>query len=72
MQLYGALNEWISVDPEQIQHIEVSYVSQDNACESNYGSGLVTDNMLFAADPGEDSCQGDSGGLHGFCFTKPK
>lgn len=39
--------------PTQLQHVEVSY---DGTC-GNYPAGAITDNMVCAADPFEDSCQ---------------
>jgi len=41
---------------------DVQVTVQSNAqCNSAYG-GIITDNMICAADAGKDSCQGDSGG----------
>jgi len=41
---------------------EVDVTIQTNAdCNTPYG-GIITDNMICAADSGRDSCQGDSGG----------
>ena len=31
-------------------------------CDSNYGGGVIKDNMICAKAPGKDACQGDSGG----------
>ena len=47
--------------PSRLKHVEISYVPT-NTCNSNnmYG-GEITQNMMCAADPNEDSCQGDSG-----------
>ncbi len=42
-------------------HVNVNYVKQ-STCKSQYGSGSITDDMMCAADQGQDSCQGDSGG----------
>lgn len=39
--------------PTRLQHVEVSY---DGTC-GNYPAGGITDNMICAADPFEDSCQ---------------
>jgi len=41
--------------------VEVDIVSNSD-CESDYGSGAITDVMMCAARDGKDSCQGDSGG----------
>uniref|UniRef100_A0A7S1CS91 Peptidase S1 domain-containing protein n=1 Tax=Skeletonema marinoi TaxID=267567 RepID=A0A7S1CS91_9STRA len=57
---------------EELLEVEVNVVSNE-ACEQSEGyleiesaylsyESLITDNMLCAADVGEDSCQGDSGG----------
>jgi len=46
--------------PGRLQHVDLSVVPP-NSCKIAYG-GIITDNMLCAADPGQDSCQGDSGG----------
>jgi trypsin len=46
--------------PSRMKHVEVSYVPNDT-CSSAYGGGSITSNMMCAADPNEDSCQGDSG-----------
>jgi trypsin len=54
--------------PTELQEVEVNAISNAdcNASDGPYGtyeeSGGITDNMLCAADVGEDSCQGDSGG----------
>ena len=45
--------------PSRMKHVEVSYVPNDT-CNSDY-SGGITQNMMCAADPNEDSCNGDSG-----------
>jgi len=50
--------------PERLKHVEVKYVS-NNDCTSNpyfYADSQITDNMMCARDPDQDSCQGDSGG----------
>lgn len=46
---------------DTLQHVEITHV-QLNECKSQYGASAITENMLCAADPGEDSCKGDSGG----------
>ena len=45
--------------PARMKHVEVSFVP-DDTCNDNY-FGSITENMMCAADPNEDSCQGDSG-----------
>lgn len=57
---------------EELLEVEVNIVSNEECKESEgyvdstfeYGSydGYITDNMMCAADVGEESCQGDSGG----------
>merc|ERR1711933_654130 len=47
--------------PEELMHVEVSYVTNDQ-CDADYAQIDITDDMLCAADPGKDSCHGDSGG----------
>lgn len=46
--------------------VELNAMSNGRCSASTFGSesywGQITDNMLCAADDGEDSCQGDSGG----------
>jgi trypsin len=53
---YGSVQEL----PNHLQHVEVSYVPHAT-CNANYG-GIITNNMMCAADPGEGRCRGDSGG----------
>jgi trypsin len=54
--------------PTELQEVEVNTMTNEdcNASDGPYGtyeqSGGITENMLCAADKGEDSCQGDSGG----------
>ena len=43
--------------PDILHHVEVSYVT-NNKCQDAYSFGTITDNMMCAADAGEDSCQG--------------
>ena len=45
--------------PARMKHVEVSFVP-DDTCNDMY-FGRITENMMCAADPNEDSCQGDSG-----------
>mmetsp|Transcript_30119 Transcript_30119/g.45445 ORF Transcript_30119/g.45445 Transcript_30119/m.45445 type:complete len:445 (-) Transcript_30119:239-1573(-) len=60
---------WGDVDPrayvqelaDELREVEVKYVPNDECAEA-YGSNLITDDMMCAADIDEDSCQGDSGG----------
>jgi len=49
------------VQPEHLQHVELKYVT-NNECNADYSPQLITDNMMCAKDPGQDACQGDSGG----------
>ena len=49
---------------EHLQHVTVPTITNE-ACESAYGAGSITDAMVCAGeveDGGVDSCQGDSGG----------
>ena len=51
--------------PDQLMHVDVSYVSNE-VCNSQYNedwsySDVIDETMMCAADPGEDSCSGDSG-----------
>mmetsp|Transcript_12604 Transcript_12604/g.16867 ORF Transcript_12604/g.16867 Transcript_12604/m.16867 type:complete len:445 (-) Transcript_12604:257-1591(-) len=60
---------WGDIDPrayvqelaDELREVEVKYVPNDECAEA-YGSNLITDDMMCAADIDEDSCQGDSGG----------
>ena len=45
--------------PARMKHVEISFVP-DDTCNDMY-FGAITENMMCAADPNEDSCQGDSG-----------
>lgn len=45
----------------RLMEVEVKYVS-NSECRRSYGSGITGDEMMCAADQGQDSCQGDSGG----------
>ena len=49
------------VRPERLQDVKVSYVD-NKKCQEDYSrvGGRITENMLCAAAPGKDSCQGDS------------
>lgn len=51
---FGAMENYTS--PDWLQHVDVSFVSQE-MCENNY-AGLynVTDKMMCAAAPDKDSC----------------
>ncbi len=44
----------------ELRHVELAFVPR-STCNNNY-SGEIYDSMMCAADPGQDSCQGDSGG----------
>lgn len=45
----------------ELMHVELAFVPR-NTCSAKYNGG-ITDFMMCAADPGQDSCQGDSGKL---------
>merc|ERR1719385_247619 len=45
--------------PTSLQEVEVT-VTTNAVCNQAYG--IISDNMICAADSGKDSCQGDSGG----------
>ena len=47
--------------PSRMKHVEVSYVPTSTCNSDNKYNGQITQNMMCAADPNEDSCQGDSG-----------
>ena len=42
---------------DELREVEVTVVS-NSACQNRYGTSLIKDAMLCAADPGQDSCQG--------------
>ena len=46
--------------PDVLQEVDVT-VTTNAKCQSAY-RGIITSNMICAADSGKDSCQGDSGG----------
>ena len=53
----------VSVTPNILQEVTVNYISNE-ACTRppyDYYDDEITPNMLCAAAPGKDSCQGDSG-----------
>ena len=47
--------------PDVLHHVELAHVPRAE-CDSDYGGGKIDENMMCAKDPGQDSCQGDSGG----------
>ena len=49
--------------PDELMHVEVSYVSNE-VCNVNYLEleDYIDESKMCAADPGEDACNGDSGG----------
>jgi trypsin len=47
--------------PSRLKHVEISYVPTNTCNSTNMYGGEITQNMMCAADPNEDSCQGDSG-----------
>lgn len=55
---FGALSSGGS-SPLTLKHVELAYVPKDD-CNVMY-NGQITEYMMCAADPGQDSCQGDSG-----------
>jgi len=60
---FGDLESDAKDYPTDLMHVNVNYVKKQQ-CQraySPYGEN-IRDNMLCAADSGQDSCQGDSGG----------
>ena len=47
--------------PDELNEVDVTTMT-NTVCKSKYGSSLITDSMICAADSGKDACQGDSGG----------
>ncbi len=46
----------------ELQHVELAHVPR-NTCDNKYSPTYSVDQfMMCASDPGQDSCQGDSGG----------
>ena len=43
----------------ELRHVELAFVPRDT-CNNSY-FGAITDVMMCAKDPGQDSCKGDSG-----------
>ncbi|KAL7432670.1 hypothetical protein ACHAXM_003955 [Skeletonema potamos] len=56
-----APDEWNVTISMDLLEVEVNVVSNEECAQTSL-KGMITDNMLCAADIGEDSCQGDSGG----------
>ena len=54
----GTLTASVLDRPDHLQHVEVHYVDNDS-CRNNYTytNYDITENMMCAADPGQDSCQ---------------
>ena len=57
---FGTLSQGGSV-ATQLRHVELAYVPRADCDSANAYNGRITDYMMCAADPGQDSCQGDSG-----------
>ncbi|XP_060757837.1 chymotrypsinogen A-like [Neoarius graeffei] len=47
--------------PKTLQEVQVSVVNHSD-CAKKYGSDIITENMICAAEGGKGACQGDSGG----------
>ena len=54
--------------PSRLKHVEISYVPTNTCNSTNMYGGEITQNMMCAADPNEDSCQGDSGAWDHCCL----
>jgi secreted trypsin-like serine protease len=50
-----------SAEPDVLQEVDVSYLS-NNACRFSYPNQGVTNDMMCCLEAGQGSCQGDSGG----------
>jgi V8-like Glu-specific endopeptidase len=48
--------------PNRLQHVDVSYMTNDDCKNQNYPSYWISDSMMCAGSAGYDACQGDSGG----------
>lgn len=49
--------------PDRLHHVELSYMETQTCKDIYKDAGLaITDDMMCASDPFQDSCQGDSGG----------
>ena len=58
---FGDLESGSRDYPTDLMHVNINYVKQED-CKRAYPRENIRDNMLCAADSGQDSCQGDSGG----------
>jgi secreted trypsin-like serine protease len=45
----------------RLMDVELAYVPQDT-CDADYGGSVILPSMMCAYDPGQDSCNRDSGG----------
>ena len=45
----------------QLRHVELAYVPRADCNSANAYNGAITDYMMCAADPNQNSCLGDSG-----------
>ena len=46
-------------EAEELRRVELAFVPR-STCDNDY-NGAITNVMMCATDPGQDSCQGDSG-----------
>ncbi len=49
--------------PDYLQHVDVAYMDRNDCINnSDYVSTDISEDMICAASPGKDACNGDSGG----------